>query len=75
VNEYIAAAREAGFTYLDQHRLVPISGIKNQIGAWKLEGDHGVRAQMDALRDIHCFRQDVELIDLSTQSVFLLFQK
>jgi hypothetical protein len=75
VNDYIAAGEAAGFRQLDHHRLVPFSGIKSDIGGWRLQGDHGPAVQKEVLRDIHCFRPDVELIDLSTQSVFLLFQK
>ena len=75
INDYVAAGKEAGFKYLDHHRLTPFSGIHNQMGAWRLEGDHGIGVQKEVLRDIHCFRKDVELIDLSTHSVFLLLQK
>jgi hypothetical protein len=75
VADYIAAAKQAGFKYVDHHRLIPFSGIKNKIGGHILEGDHGASVQKEVLRDIHCFRQDIELIDLATQSVFLLFQK
>jgi hypothetical protein len=55
--------------------LRPFSGVQNQIGAWRLEGDHGIAVQKEVLRDIRCFRPDVELADLTTQSVFILFQK
>ena len=75
VNDYIAAGQQAGFKYLDHHRLVPFSGIHNQFGPWQLQGDHGIGVQKEVLRDIHHFRKDVELIDLSTHSIFLLFQK
>ena len=75
INDYIAVGQQAGLKYLDHYRLVPFSGIHNQIGPWRLEGDHGISAQKEVLRDIHCFRQDVDLIDLSTHSIFLLLQK
>ena len=75
VDDYIAAGEKVGFTHLAHHRLTPFSGIKSDIGGWKLEGDHGAAVQKEVLRDIHCFRPDVKAIDLMTQSVFLLFQK
>jgi len=40
-----------------------------------LEGDHGPAVKRKIRRDIHCFQPAVEMINLSTQSVFLLFQK
>jgi hypothetical protein len=75
VPDYIKAGEEAGFRHIAHHRLRPFSGIKNKIGAWTLEGDHGHAVQSEVLRDIHEFRPDVEAVDLTTQSVFLLFQK
>jgi hypothetical protein len=75
VPDYIKAGEEAGFRHVAHHRLRPFSGLKNKIGAWTLEGDHGPAVQKEVLRDINEFRPDVEAVDLTTQSVFLLFQK
>jgi SAM-dependent methyltransferase len=75
VPDYIKAGEAAGFRHLAHHRLRPFSGLKNKIGAWTLEGDHGPSLQQEVLRDIHEFRPDVDITDLTTQSVFLLFQK
>jgi hypothetical protein len=75
VPDYIKAAEQVGFREIAHHRLRPFSGLKNKIGAWTLEGDHGHVVQSEVLRDIHEFRPDVQAIDLTTQSVFLLFQK
>lgn len=75
VPDYIKAGEEAGFRHVAHHRLLPFSGLKNKIGAWTLEGDHGHAVQKEVLRDINEFRPDVEAADLTTQSVFLLFQK
>jgi hypothetical protein len=75
LSDYIAAGEEAGFKQVANHRLMPFSGIKSEIGGWALEGDHGAVVQKDVLRDIHCFRSDIQAADLATQSVFLLFQK
>ena len=75
LNDYIEAGKQAGFRHLAHQRLVPPAGLPNKIGAWTLKGDHGASVQQEVLRDIHCFRPDVEAIDLTTQSVFLLLQK
>jgi SAM-dependent methyltransferase len=75
LNDYIAAGKQAGFKPLAHHRLVPPAGLPGKIGAWTLQGDHGSAVQQEVLRDIHCFRPDVEQIDLTTQSVFILLEK
>ena len=75
VNDYLAAAEKVGLKHLAHHRLMPSAGLPAKIGAWTLKGDHGPSVQQEVLRDIHCFRPDVEAKDLVTQSVFLLFQK
>jgi hypothetical protein len=75
LNDYLAAGEQAGFKHLAHHRLVPPAGLPSKIGAWTLNGDHGAAVQRDVLRDIQCFRPDVEQIDLTTQSVFILLEK
>ncbi len=75
LSDYVAAGEQAGFKCIAKQRLVPSAGLGNNIGPWRLEGDHGPNVQNEVLRDIHCFRPDVKQLDLITQSVFVLLQK
>jgi SAM-dependent methyltransferase len=75
VSDYVQEAEKVGFKYIDHHRLRPFSAIPKNVGGFSLLGDHGVSVQRDVLRDIHCFKQNVRLKDLTTQSVFLVFER
>lgn|GEM_PF-3933767 len=76
LNDYLNLAVSAGLTPLGVHRLVPLDGkIPSQINNWKIPGDHGPATLKEVLRDIHCFKSDVTMFDLITQSFFIAFKR
>ncbi len=76
LNDYIDMGVEAGLLPVNVHRLTPNSGrLPSDINGFQLQGDHGITTLNEVLRDIHCFKPNVTMLDLITQSFFFAFKK
>lgn len=76
LNDYIDMAAAAGFLPINVHRLTPMSGqLPADMNGFLVQGDHGPTTLNEVLRDIHCFKPNVTMLDLITQSFFMAFKK
>lgn len=74
-SDYINIACDAGFQPLNEGRLVFPEGVPKAITSFEFSGDHGVEMLREVLRDVHCFKPNVTMLDLTTQSYLLAFRK
>lgn len=76
LNDYINIAFKNGFIPVGVHRLIPKEGkIPEMIANWKIQGEYNHELFNEILRDIHCFKKDVTMLDLITESFFWVFKK